>query len=39
MPPTAPVGGKLCIALLNWLITLARLIWRRASKHKILQVG
>ena len=27
------------VALLNWLISLARLIWRRASAHKILQVS
>lgn len=26
------------VALFNWLITLARLIWRRASPHKILQL-
>lgn len=27
----------LAVALLNWLITVARLIWRRISSHKILQ--
>lgn len=27
------------VALFNWLITVARLIWRRASTHKILQVS
>lgn len=27
------------VALLNWLITVVRLIWRRASAHKILQVS
>jgi MFS family permease len=28
----------MAVALLNWLITVARLIWRRAAAHKILQV-
>ena len=27
------------VAFFNWLITVVRLIWRRASAHKILQVG
>ncbi|NWC91723.1 MULTISPECIES: MFS transporter [unclassified Pseudomonas] len=27
----------LAVALLNWLITVARLVWRRISSHKILQ--
>lgn len=27
----------LAVALLNWLITVARLIWRRIASHKILQ--
>ena len=29
----------LAVALGNWLISVARLIWRRATSHKILQVG
>ena len=33
------LASVLGIALLNWLITLARLIWRRVAKHKILQVS
>lgn len=32
------LASVLGIALLNWLITVLRLIWRRVSKHKILQV-
>jgi len=31
--------GVLIIAALNWLITVARLIERRLSAHKILQVS
>ena len=27
----------LAVALFNWLITVARLIWRRVSAHKNLQ--
>jgi len=27
----------LTVALLNWLITVVRLIWRRIASHKILQ--
>lgn len=32
------LASVLGIALLNWLITVARLIWRRVSQNKILQV-
>ena len=34
----ALLASVLGIALLNWLITVARLIWRRVSQNKILQV-
>ena len=32
------LASVLGVALLNWLITVARLIWRQRLAHKILQV-
>ena len=33
------LASVLAVALFNWLITVARLIWRQRSANKILQVN